>query len=112
MLRIVQMFPRDSRARTEDQEKALIALSSAFHATQHYYVFLERNKRTNNMENEIANKWYQVGVLLRKYDKHLANRLDLKSRYWREGATWSPSAIRDAGIKLDEVWREVNVLLK
>ncbi len=111
ILQIIKVFPRDASARTRDQEDALITLSAAYHATKEYYSFLSCYDRSNEKEYEIADKWYKVGVLLRKYDKNLANRLDLKSRFWRDGATWSDESIREAGIKLEEVWRAVNILL-
>lgn len=36
-------------------------------------------------------------------DEMLANRLGLKSRYWREGAAWSDEQIADAKIQLDKI---------
>jgi hypothetical protein len=109
IFQVISLFPRNSRERTKDQEEALLALSDAYHITESYYSHLERHGRSNEREWEIADKWFRVGVLLRKYDQNLANRLDLKSRFWRDGGTWSNDAIRDAGIKLEDVWREVNV---
>jgi hypothetical protein len=112
VLQVISLFPRDPRARTKDQEEALISLSDAYHATEDCYAYFAENRTSNRREFEIADKWNRVGILLRKYNENLANRLDLKSRYWREGANWSDEAIREAGIKLEEVWREVNVLLQ
>jgi hypothetical protein len=111
ILQVISLFPRNARERTKDQEEALLALSDAYHLTEEYYSHLERHGRSNDKEWAIADKWCRVGVLLKKYDATLANRLDLKSRYWRDGGTWTDEAIKDAGIKLEDVWREVNVRL-
>jgi hypothetical protein len=111
ILQILSMFPRDKRSCTKDQEEALIALSSAYHATEAYYERLESNEPTPQIEWEIAEKWCRVSILLRKYDNGISQRLDLKSRYWREGATWSHAVIRESNIGLKLVWAEVNLRL-
>ena len=111
ILQVISLFPRNARERTKDQEEALLALSDAYHLTEEYYSHLERHGRSNDKEWAIANKWCRVCVLLKKYDATLANRLDLKSCYWRDGGTWTDEAIKDAGIKLEDLWREVNVRL-
>jgi hypothetical protein len=111
VLQIITLFPRDKGSRTNAQEEALRALSEAYHSTEGYYAYLKENPRKEEQEWEIAKKWFHVSVLLRKYDPAISQRLDLKSRYWREGATWSNEAIKEAGIGLSRVWAEVNVRL-
>lgn len=111
VLQVVSMFPRDKRDRTRDQEEALLALSKAYHATEAYYAFLGSHPRDREREWEVADLWCGVSVRLRKYDNQIAQRLDLKSRYWREGATWSADAIKTANIGLARIWTEVNVRL-
>jgi len=111
ILQALSLFPRDKAARTEAQEQALIALSEAYHATHKYYSEIERGERDYSKELDIAEKWYRVSVLLKKYDPDLSRRLRIKSRFWHDGGTWSSDQIRDAGISLEGVWAEVNVLL-
>ena len=111
VVQIISDFPRDKSRRTAEQERALVALSEAYHSTHAYYAYLDKHKRSVMREMEIASNWHKAGVLLRKYDANLSSRLDLKSRYWREGATWSAEAIKDAKIGLSDIWREVNVRL-
>ena len=106
------MIPERKNDRSPDDEEALLVLSEAYHATQAYYAQPESSRGDAGSRMDIADKWCRAGILLQKYDPTLANRLDLKSRYWREGATWSDAAIKDAKIGLDNVWRETNALLQ
>ena len=110
LVEAIKMIPRKKENRSSDDEAALVALSEAYHATQAYYSG-PAHSRDAAAQMAIADKWCRVGILLRKYDRKLANRLDLKSRYWREGATWTDAAIRDAKIGLADIWRETNVRL-
>jgi hypothetical protein len=105
------MIPRKKENRSSDDKAALVALSDAYHDTQAYYSG-PAHSRDTAARMAIANKWCRVGIFLQKYDRKLANRLDLKSRYWREGATWTDGAIRDAKVGLDDIWRETNVRLR
>ncbi len=111
ILQALSLFPRDNEGRTKDQEEALIALSEAYHATHKYYSEVETGKRNRNREWDIAEKWYRVSVLLKKYNPDLSRRLHRKSRFWQDGGTWSNEQIAEAGIGLEGVWSEVNVLL-
>lgn len=111
ILQALSLFPRDKMERTKAQEEALIALSEAYHATHKYYSDIKTGQRDRQREWDIADKWYHVSVLLKKYDRDLSRRLHLKSRFWHDGMTWSNEQIREAGIGLEGVWAEVNVLL-
>jgi hypothetical protein len=111
VLQAIKMIPRKKEDRSSDDEAALVALSEAYHATQAYYSE-PAHSRDAAARMAIADKWCRVGIFLQKYDRSLANRLDLKSRYWREGATWTDAAIREAKIGLDDIWRETNVRLR
>ena len=112
VLQAVSLIPRESRNRTQEDEQALIALSDAYHSTHEYYEFLKQHLRDGCRETDVAFKWERVGILLQKYDSTLAERLKAKSRYWREGATWSDDIIRQAGIGLESIRREVTVKLR
>jgi hypothetical protein len=111
VLQAISMIPRKKEDRSSEDEAALVALSEAYHATQAYYSG-PAHSRDAAARMAIADKWCRVGVLLKKYDRRLANRLDVKSRYWRQGATWTKAAIREAKIGLDDIWRETNVRLQ
>ena len=106
---VINHFSNRKGDRTKDEEAVLLSLSDAFHATEGYYDLLkEHPKRDRTKEWEIAEKWNVVAIRIADIDKPLSQRLQLKSRYWREGAMWSDDAIRQAGIKLDHVWVEIN----
>jgi hypothetical protein len=111
VLAALALIPRESRNRTKDDEEALAALSDAYHSTNKYYEFLDANKgrRDRSQEADLARKWEQVGILLKKYDETLADRLDAKSRYWKAGGTWSNEVIKQAGIGLENIRREVRL---
>ncbi len=112
VLQAVSLIPREQRNRTKEDENALAALSDAYHTTIEYYEFLKNHSRDTSKEAEIAYKWEIVGIVLKKYDSTIAARLDAKSRYWREGATWSDEIIRQAGIGLENIRREVTIRVK
>lgn len=107
VLQAISLIPREPRDRTQEDAEALTALSDAYHSTRGYYEFLQSQPRDHGREEDIAFKWQRVGILLQKYDATLADRLDVKSRYWREGATWSDDTIKKAGIGLEGIRREV-----
>jgi hypothetical protein len=112
VLRLIALIPRDPGKRTLEDEEALKALSDAYHATHAYYDTRKGGGADDRLrEWEIANLWDKLSILLRKRDKRLASRLGLKSRYWREGALWDDAQIKAAGIRLEEIWTEANVLL-
>ncbi len=112
VLQAVNLIPRQPRDRTREDEEALSALSDAYTETIQYYEFLRGHQREPAREAGIAHKWEHVGILLEKYDATLADKLSAKSRYWREGATWSDEVIRQAGIGLESIRREVTVRVK
>jgi hypothetical protein len=112
VLQAIALIPRDPGKRTREDEQALKALSDAYHATQAYYSSRHGGAAGNRQrEWEIANLWDRLSIQLRKRDERLASQLGLKSRYWREGALWNDEQIRDAGIGLEQIWAEANVLL-
>jgi hypothetical protein len=112
VLQAVAMIPREPRNRTREDEEALTALSDAYHSTHQYYEFLRDHPRDTSREVDVAFKWERVGILFRKYDVTLAERLNAKSRYWHDGATWSDKIIREAGIGLEDIRREVILRIK
>jgi hypothetical protein len=112
VLQAVKLIPKEPRDRTKEDEDALAALSNAYHRTLQYYEFLKDHPRDRAEEAGVAYKWEIVGILMQKYDSTLAERLDAKSRYWREGATWSDDVIRKAGIGLESIRREVKLRIK
>lgn len=82
-------------------------------ASRQYYAELHKTGVHNEQQQlDIAHAWYTVGVLLEKYDHTLAQRLSSKSRYWREGATWSPEVIEQARIGLDDIDRSIQIKIK
>ncbi len=112
VLQAASLIPTEQRNRTAEDEEALSALSDAYHSTQQYYEFLKSKPRDTMQEIAIAHKWQLVGILLNKYDSTLAEKLDAKSRYWRDGATWSGEMICKTGIGLEGIRREVTLRLK
>ncbi len=109
---VIALFPKDRRERTKDNEDVLAALSDAYHGTNKYYDYRTAHSRDHQRELDIAHKWYLLGVRIRKYDEALSERLDLKSRFWREGSTCDDDTVRDAKIGLDDMWRDVNIRMK
>ena len=112
VVKVVGAIPKKLKDRTKEDEEALLALSDAYHSTVKYYEFLKDHDRDKCVETDVAHKWEIVGILLQKRDSTLAERLKAKSRYWRDGATWSDEIIRQAGIGLEDIRREVTIRVK
>src|SRR5262249_31108500 len=108
---IIAAFSPDRRKRTEAQQDALLAVSEAYHKTAAYLEFRATHGTDREREWEIAEKWQKAAVLLLTYDRELRERIGMKSKFWEEGGTWDPKAIKKAGIGLPTIWREVNARL-
>jgi hypothetical protein len=107
VIAFLQEVQNKGRFTTEQQQAAQLALSKAFHATESYYAQLADGVRKDKkIEHEIAELWDAVAIHVQPFDSALANRLGLKSRFWREGAAWTDKQIADAKIQLDKVRRD------
>lgn len=113
ILAILEELANDKRFTEEQRKVARLALSKAFHATEGYYAALAagNKKKDPNGEHEIAALWDAAAICIEPFNDNLANRLGLKSRFWREGAAWSDKQISDAGIQLEKVRRDGNYAL-
>lgn len=105
---------RENRTATKaEKENAEIALSHAYNLTHGYYASLNTGSVKNpDQERTIADAWGEASIRLRKFNANLANRLGLKSRFWREGAAWTDEQIAGARIGLEDVRREGVVVLR
>lgn len=104
---VTAKFPVNKDELSKDHEEILLSLSKAYHATERYYIYRSEHGRSEEREWDVAEKWYGVGVRMKKFDRELALRLDRKSEFWRNGASWSEDEIKEAGIDLEGVWSEV-----
>ena len=105
---ILEKLESDHRLSEQQREAARVALSNAFNATVGYYGKLATGEaKSVEREHEIAALWDEAAVRIEPIDNVLANRLGLKSRFWREGAAWTDEQIKDANIQLDKVRRDV-----
>ena len=112
IIAVLQMVLADKRFKKEQRLSARIALSAAFHATEGYYAALSTGTEKDAVrEHEIAHLWDELAIRIEPFDPSIANRLGLKSRYWREGAAWSDEQISAAKIQLDYVRRDANYAL-
>jgi len=103
----LQEIQNEKRFTAGQRQAAQLALSKAFHATESYYAQLADGGRKNKeTEHEIAQLWDAAAIHIKPFNAGLANRLGLKSRFWREGAAWTAKQIADANIQLDKVRRD------
>jgi len=113
ILQALGLIPRDKTRRSQHQEDTLQAISRAYHSTTKYYAALDRGKpRDKNTELDLAQQWESASIFVREYDSTLAQRLGLKSRFWREDGAWSDEMIDGAGIQLDRVRAEGMTLFR
>ena len=101
------------QAREQDHvEGALNALSTAYFATEIYFAKVERGDDVSRADQwALAEKWDHVSNVIRRYDKNLANRIGIKSRFWSEGGTWGRQQIQHANIGLESVRRDARLML-
>lgn len=112
VITFLQELQNDKRFTEQQRIAAKSALSEAFHATEGYYAELASGAVKNAVrEHEIARLWDQAAICIEPFHSTLANRLGLKSRFWREGAAWTPDQIADANIQLERVRRDGNFAL-
>lgn len=112
VLALLQMVDADKRFSNEQRQAARIALSAAFHATEGYYAALATGGAKDvAREHEIARLWDELAIRIEPFNRSIANRLGLKSRYWREGAAWSEKQVADAKIQLDSIRQAANFVL-
>jgi len=104
IISVLQTLSADKRITEEQRQATRIALSAAFHATEGYYASLSAGDTKDKLqEHEIARLWDEVAIRMEPFDPSVANRLGLKSRYWREGAAWSDEKIAGAKIQLNSI---------
>jgi hypothetical protein len=110
---IIALFPRNPRDLSKEQRDALAAVSDAYHTTGKYIEYCETNPKDREREWEIAHKWDHAAKLLLPFDQEgkIWHRLDLKSRFWSDGADWDDHKVQSANIGLSTVWRDVQILL-
>lgn len=95
---------------TQSKVDAKLAFSEALFATEKYYALRAEGKSKNvEMEYDIALLWNKVSILIAPFNKDLAQRLNIKSRFWQEGAIWSDEQIKDAKIELTRVRRDSSI---
>lgn len=111
IIQVAALIPEAKRARTDAHEKMRIAVMKAYHSTEAYYDRRHSGQAQNrDSELELAQEWYEAGVLVERFDRMLAERLGKKSLFWRDGGTWSDDQIESAGIGLDRVRQEAMIL--
>ena len=109
---LLPVLSEKKRAETEHVERTLLALNDAYYVTKRYFAGLEAGAEpTREKQFEVAHKWDAVSYLVRRYDANLANRLGLKSRFWREGGAWSREQREQARIGLEQVRQDGRFLL-
>ena len=112
ILAVLQILNVDRRFSKEQRQSARIALSAAFNATEGYYATLVAGAQKDAArEHEIAHLWDELAIRMEPFNRGIANRLGLKSRYWREGAAWRDDQVAAAKIQLGAVRRDANFSL-
>lgn len=108
----LQEVQNDGRFTEQQRQDAQLALSKAFHATESYYSELANGEsKSASAEHKIAHLWDAAAICIAPFNSSLANRLGLKSRFWREGAAWTDKQIADANIQLEKVRHDGNFSL-
>jgi hypothetical protein len=85
-------------------EEALEALGDAYYSTLNYYesnLCFADNSRQEQLK--LAEKWDRVANLTRRFDRNIASRFGLKSKFWQDGEAWNQSKIDGAKIGLESV---------
>lgn len=114
LVSIIGLIPRNPRDQTKEQKDAVAAVADAYYITGRYLEYRETHPQDRNQEWEIARKWDHAARLLQPFDPKgkVYQRLNLKSRFWSEGADWDSERIESSNIGLSSVWRDVQGLLE
>src|SRR5471030_55284 len=84
---VVKSLDVDKRKQKEAIQKAI---SKAFHNTEKYYAYRESgNLPDKQREIDLAADWEKAGILIEPVDRNLAQRIALKTNFWRGGGTWN-----------------------
>lgn len=98
---------KNSRLSLQQKQATGTALAKAYNATESYYALRAAGAaRSIDKEHQIAALWDEIAMIVLQFNESLANRLGLKSRFWREGAAWSDEQINAARISLPDIRRE------
>lgn len=104
LIYFIEKYNGDKNIAEQTRRDAREAITKAYHATCGYYAKRDQGAPTDvGLEHDIAALWDVAATRVQPIDEMLANRLGLKSRYWREGAAWSDEQIADAKIQLDKI---------
>ena len=106
-----QVKQHDKSIKEERKREIQLSLSSAYHKTESYYCLIEQDysKRDRSRELDIAEAWNKVGILIADFDKVLSQKLVLKSKLWQDGDLWNEERIKQGGIELRKLNREVHL---
>jgi hypothetical protein len=108
-----QEIENNKRMTRKQKQDAMLALNKAFHTTEGYYASLHAGRAKDEVkQHEIAELWDAAAVHVLPFNENLANRLGLKSQYWREGAAWSDAQIAQAKIGLEQIRRDGRFALR
>lgn len=112
VIELIPFISENKRAEREHAEETLRALNDAYYATEAYFSSLKEGDRpTRQKQLAVAHKWDDVSHMIYRYHPNLANRLSLRSRFWREDCAWSEEQRRDANIGLEQVRRDGRLTL-
>lgn len=104
---------REGRFRAEDQrDLALNLLLKAINETRLYLQRTQRQiTRDRKTEETLVRLWAEAAVPVRHLDRDLAERCTMKSDYWLNPESYSPSDIHKFRIGINQVYQEVKDLL-
>jgi hypothetical protein len=106
-LRIASLLKGLGVDKRKQKEKIKKAVSKAFHNTEKYYAYRNSgNPPDRQREIDLAADWEKAGILIEPVDRNLAQRIALKTNFWRDGGTWNDDQIKEAGIQLKRIRAE------
>lgn len=98
--------------RQQRDDVAVRDVLTAVNTTKRYLARRERGEPIDReAEAELVTLWTAASVRIRRTDRSLTQRLQLKAEYWANLENWSDEEIVSNGIPIEEIAREGRRLL-
>jgi hypothetical protein len=113
MIAIKDLLEAIQKQKNVQEQRLDVALETIVEAIAETRKYIERdnsNERSRDKELELYKLWQQAAIKVRRVDSNLAERLEVKSLYWKDAMRLPRKEILEKGIALRQVEDEFKKL--